>query len=809
MNYSLNRRRALFRARVILVWASGIIAAFVPSYASAQQADPFAADSKNFDSVLSTYLNAGGNPNARDGHESLLERAETTSDLVAVKMLLDHGAEPNLNAPATLEYLLSQAQTEIVTQLINHGSNFSRPAGEKTLVGVAIEADRSDIALLLLSHGSPLANDDAGILFRAVQAGSAQLIRYLLSHGFSPDTSDAHGPAIGQIGKTNELNMLQAFVDAHADVNAGHGIALQHACENKDTAAVLLLLANGANPNIQMGPHTPLVTSAVQGDSDSVRALLGAHADPNVADTNGNTALILSAWQADPLTVKYLLTNGAKVDATNKDGATALIQAADGGSVEIVKLLLDAKANPNLADSDGDTALLDASEVGHELITGLLLRTGANVHVTDKAGMTPLIGASIDGSPGAVSDLLTAGADRGGKFQGKTAQDWAKQLGNNDAVGVLKSGVSSESFPKEFTLAEMGAPLRQVRRETLDSLMFRDTFLLSANDVTKQPLGLSEAQKAELSRQLQALLDAARSMLQLRGRDIQKTLGVNLLDTSGTKILLEDSGSPEAYTIQSTASPAGTIVIDAKLLSANLEASLRSLIKGTDPATPAQELAEISETRRQIENLGSESFVNVSSTTVGHMNIDPSQIGEIGKVFDLLNYAQSIKPVSVQYYGTLLFVIAHELGHVALGHGINPVACPKRELDADSFAAYLLSEPVMGMSIQGIGIGSFLPTGMVQQNSVALMLDDDELKSYTGYFLFFGKSYEIAKFGASDQSCIYPDPAERTLVIESAIKVVRDANEDKMIKKLARRRDIRAFLNSGIVARMAILKSLN
>lgn len=258
----------------MFLWASAIIATFLPSYVSAQQANPFAADYKDFDTVLSAYLNAGGDPNARAAGGSLLERAETTNDLAAVDMLLDHGAEPNLNATSTLEYLLSQLQTEIVKQLIAHGSNLSRPAGEKTLAAVAIEADQPDIALILLDHGAPLANDDTTILFHAVQTGSAQLIRYLLSHGFPPDASDAHGPAIGQIGKTNELNMLQAFVDAHADVNAGHGIALQHACENKDTAAVFMLLANGANPNIQTGPHTPLVTAAVQGDSNSVRALL-------------------------------------------------------------------------------------------------------------------------------------------------------------------------------------------------------------------------------------------------------------------------------------------------------------------------------------------------------------------------------------------------------------------------------------------------------------------------------------------------------------------------------------------------------
>ena len=339
--------------------------------------------------------------------------------------------------------------------------------------------------------------------------------------------------------------------------------------------------------------------------------------------------------------------------------------------------------------------------------------------------------------------------------------------------------------------------------------MFRDTFLLSANDVSNQPLGLSETQKAELCPSTSSPARRGQVHAATARARYSKTLGVSLLDTSGTKILLADSGNPEAYTIQFPANPAGTIVIDAKLLSANLEASLRSLEKETGPVSPTRELAEISETRRQIENLGSESSVSVSSTAVGHMSIDPSQIGELGKVFDVLDYAQSIKPVSVEYYGTLLFVIAHELGHVALGHGINPVACPKRELAADSFAAYLLSEPVMAMSIQGIGIGTFLPSGMVQQNSVALILDDAELKSYTGYFLFFGKSYEIAKFGGSDQSCIYPDNAARTAVIESAIQVVRSVNEDKMIKKFAKCRDIQVFLNSGIVARMAVLKSLN
>ena len=66
-----------------------------------------------------------------------------------------------------------------------------------------------------------------------------------------------------------------------------------------DTEAVRLLLAAGANPNASTAwGWTPLMSAVDRGHTDAARLLLEAGANSNAADDSGTTVLTRATWQA-------------------------------------------------------------------------------------------------------------------------------------------------------------------------------------------------------------------------------------------------------------------------------------------------------------------------------------------------------------------------------------------------------------------------------------------------------------------------------------------------------------------------------
>jgi ankyrin repeat protein len=76
-------------------------------------------------------------------------------------------------------------------------------------------------------------------------------------------------------------------------------------------------------------------------DRERIRALLGEHADVNLAQPDGMTSLHWAAHLDDMETAKQLVEAGANVKAENRYGVTPLSLACVNGNAEIVGLLLD------------------------------------------------------------------------------------------------------------------------------------------------------------------------------------------------------------------------------------------------------------------------------------------------------------------------------------------------------------------------------------------------------------------------------------------------------------------------------------
>lgn len=119
------------------------------------------------------------------------------------------------------------------------------------------------------------------------------------------------------------------------------------------------------NTQLPKSKRTALLEAATKASKDAITVLLAAGADPNLDDTARLTPLIqvvksytLHKKDKDTfLIVSMLLNSGAHVDAQDGKGMTALMYAATFGIGPVVKLLVDTGADGTLKNILGDTAM--------------------------------------------------------------------------------------------------------------------------------------------------------------------------------------------------------------------------------------------------------------------------------------------------------------------------------------------------------------------------------------------------------------------------------------------------------------------
>jgi ankyrin repeat protein len=211
--------------------------------------------------------------------------------------------------------------------------------GDRSAVDRMLEADPS-----LLS-----AKDEHGTsaVLLAHYHGRSDVAAALLSRAPSLDVFEA-----ATAGDATRVALLVDADHALADAMARDGYTpLGLAAFFKRRDAVKALLDRGATPSIASRDqaftplHSAVATDAGASDTDIVRLLLEAGADPNAKSREGGTPLHTAAFTGDRESAELLLAYGADPNATDAKGHTPLDLARDRKNIEVAALLHHAITN--------------------------------------------------------------------------------------------------------------------------------------------------------------------------------------------------------------------------------------------------------------------------------------------------------------------------------------------------------------------------------------------------------------------------------------------------------------------------------
>lgn len=259
-----------------------------------------------------------------------------------------------------------------------------------------------------------------------------------------PDVKLTRKPDVAKQPRQKELTTTDSSVSHVPQVNtksSAEGVNCENWGElsfftNADIADVNRCLQTGADPNARgERGSTPLARAVIEGNAETVVALLNAGADVNPLSV-GSTPLHKAALFEKVEAVTILLEAGADPNARSGGGDTPLHRAAGSGNVEILMALLKAGAVVNVKGFEGLTPLMYAvAEPKRAKVMRVLLDVGADPNARASAGWSTLHNARY---AEAVTALLEAGAFLEARDRlGSTPLHWVASRTSNDTVKAL------------------------------------------------------------------------------------------------------------------------------------------------------------------------------------------------------------------------------------------------------------------------------------------------------------------------------------------------------------------------------------
>ena len=338
--------------------------------------------------MLETLLEGGADSNLPlPTGQTPLMTAAMTGKLDAVSVLLSGGADTNAkestHGQTALMWAVSEEHVDTVRALLARGAD-ARATSDSGFTPLMFAARGGDLELvrLLLASGSNVnhtSEDGTSVLHVATVRGHAKLALYLLELGADPNADGPGYTPLHWASGTWESSMTFDYY-----VKAGEWGRLGGIQEGR-LDLISALLANGADPNARVtgrpprfggaygtppvASGTPFFLAAQAHDTDVMRLLIAAGADPTLKANGDTTPLMAAAMMG------------------RQTGASHLPEA---GGIRAVELCLMLGNDVNAANENGDTALHAITHYGWAEMGEFLLQHGADPSPVNAKGQTPL-----------------------------------------------------------------------------------------------------------------------------------------------------------------------------------------------------------------------------------------------------------------------------------------------------------------------------------------------------------------------------------------------------------------------------------
>jgi ankyrin repeat protein len=259
-----------------------------------------------------------------------------------------------LGGMTPLLFAARDGHTEEARLLLTAGADveLAEANGMRPLL-MALLNNQLDVARLLLAHGADVNADDFW--------GRTPLYAAVEYRNLDMNNREMDSPTTNFVDREPLLAMIAELIEHGADVNAR---------TREVPPSRRWLYSLGDVSWVDFTGQTPFLRAALSGDVAAMRLLLAHGADPNLPTLAGTTPLMAASgvnwvvaqtYTESPQSlldaIQLCLDHGADVNAANSMGLTALLGAANRGANDIIRLLVANGARVDVVDKEGRSAL--------------------------------------------------------------------------------------------------------------------------------------------------------------------------------------------------------------------------------------------------------------------------------------------------------------------------------------------------------------------------------------------------------------------------------------------------------------------
>lgn len=427
-----------------------------------------AIDRKTPKRLIELVLNYGSDPNGKNAEgTSPMFQAISMQRFDVAQVLLDRGADPNLPGPKHLLWPASY-QPPLLKMLLARGADFRRAPG---VMELATSINNIESVRLLLNHGvDPNAKKDGVYtpLCSAIRDDRGDIVTLLLANGADPNLPASEYPCFKCVTH-HRAQYLPQVVAAGGDPHEPRGI-VERAVKHNNPDALIYLLDYGVDVNAKSPEgYTPLTTAIREDRADMVDLLLARGADPAirgqdwplcmavkrptilkkllpaVANPKNFKGVVEMAVCANQLeSIRLLLSAGFSVEDKNGGVFSPLTSAIREGHKHIVRYLIDEAGADVNAPGEHLPIIKAIRRMRNQdtEILELLLARGADINLMYR-GWNAVLQAVENGDAHVLRILVEKG--NGVDMQqldenGRTVMDIVNGHGWDEAVAIINGG---------------------------------------------------------------------------------------------------------------------------------------------------------------------------------------------------------------------------------------------------------------------------------------------------------------------------------------------------------------------------------